>query len=271
MSFRRSLGVLLTLVSLTFSASLYADYTLNMSPGVTTVSHKIYDLHMLIMWICTIIGIGVFGVMIWSLVVYRKSKGAVAASFHESTLVEIIWTAIPFLILIGMAVPATSTLVYMHDTKDADLSILVTGYRWYWHYDYLHQDVSFFSYLSTPEDAIKNFAPKQENYLIEVDNPMVIPVGKKVRLLMTAKDVIHSWWVPKLGVKKDAIPGFVNEIWTKVDEPGIYRGQCTELCGVQHGYMPIVVEAKSEADYQAWLAQKKATKTAVTHNMSAMS
>lgn len=270
MTFRRPLGVLLTTLLVLLSTPLSADYTLNMTQGVTEVSHRIFDLHMTVIYICIAIGVLVYGAMLWIIVRHRKSKHAVAASFHESTLVEIIWTIIPFFILIGMAAPATYTLIFMHDTEDADLSIVVTGYRWYWHYDYMDEGVSFFSYLSTPEDEIKNFAPKNKNYLLEVDNHLVVPVGKKIRFLITSKDVIHSWWVPQLAVKKDAIPGFINDSWAKIDVPGIYRGQCAELCGVQHGFMPIVVEAKSEQEYQEWLTSKKQTKTAHVHDMTKM-
>ncbi|MCP5134197.1 MAG: cytochrome c oxidase subunit II [Gammaproteobacteria bacterium] len=241
-----------------WSTGAYAEYELNMPQGVTSISKDVYDLHMLIFWICVAIGIGVFGVMFWSIYHHRKSRGAVAAQFHESTVIEIIWTIIPMAILIAMAVPATGTLVRMADARDAELTIKVTGYQWRWQYDYLDQGVSFFSTLSTPQAQIRNTASKGEHYLLEVDNPLVVPVGKKVRILTTAADVIHSWWVPDLGWKKDAIPGFINEAWTQIDKPGIYRGQCAELCGRDHGFMPVVVKAVSPEEFEQWLVQMKA-------------
>jgi len=236
----------------------WADWAINMPRGVTEISREIYGLHMLIFWWCVAIGVVVFGVMFWSVIAHRKSKGAKPASFHESTLVELIWTAVPFFILIGMAVPATKTLVKMYDSEESVIDIKITGYQWKWRYDYLNEGFGFFSNLSTPQDEIYNLAPKGENYLLEVDEPMVVPVNTKVRFLVTANDVIHSWWVPDLAVKKDAIPGFVNESWTIIEEPGIYRGQCTELCGKDHGFMPVVVEAVTQEEYDAWAADKKA-------------
>lgn len=234
-----------------------AEYGLNLTQGVTSIAQNAYSLHMLILWVCVAIGVVVFGAMFYSIIYHRKSKGAVAAQFHESTAVEIAWTIIPFLILIGMAIPATKGLIAMEDTSNSDISIKVTGYQWKWQYEYLGEDVSFFSTLSTPKAEIFNQAPKNEHYLLEVDNPVVVPVGKKVRLLITANDVIHAWWVPALGMKKDAIPGFVNDMWFKIDAAGTYRGQCAELCGKDHGFMPIVVVAKEQADYDAWLAEQK--------------
>jgi len=231
-----------------------AAWELNMPVGVTEISRTVYDLHMLILWICVVIGIVVFGAIIYSVYHHRKSRGAVAAEFHESTTVEMVWTVVPFIILVAMAVPAAKTLVAMEYTGDSDMTVKVTGYQWKWHYEYLDEDISFFSTLATPREQIFEDVEKGENYLLEVDNPVVLPVGKKVRMLLTANDVIHAWWVPDLAVKKDAIPGFINEMWTRIDEPGIYRGQCAELCGRDHGFMPIVVEAKSEADYAAWVA-----------------
>ncbi|WP_413231500.1 cytochrome c oxidase subunit II [Microbulbifer aggregans] len=230
----------------------------NMTQGVTEVSRTTYDLHMLIFWICVVIGILVFGVMFYSMWRHRKSKGYQASQFHESTLVELAWTIVPTLILIGMAVPATKTLYDIYDTKEADLDIMITGYQWKWKYDYLGSDVSFFSNLSTPQAQIHNELPKSENYLLEVDEPLVVPVNKKVRFLITANDVIHAWWVPDLAVKKDAIPGFVNEAWTRIEEPGIYRGQCAELCGKDHGFMPVVVKAVPEDEYHSWLNERAA-------------
>jgi cytochrome c oxidase subunit II len=239
------------------SGGASADYSLNLPRGVTSISKEAYDLHMLIMWICVAIGVVVFGAIFISILKHRKSKGAKPATFHESTTVEIIWTIVPFLILIGMAIPATKALVAMEDTSNADLSIKVTGYQWKWGYDYMDEGVSFISSLATPKEQILNQQDKGEHYLLEVDNPLVVPVNKKVRLLLTANDVIHSWWVPDLGMKKDAIPGFVNEMWFRADEEGTYRGQCAELCGKDHGFMPIVVVAKNEADYQQWVTAQK--------------
>jgi cytochrome c oxidase subunit 2 len=235
-----------------------ARWGVNMTRGVTEVSRNTYDLHMLIFWICVGIGILVFGVMFYSMWAHRKSKGYQAAQFHESTAVELAWTIVPTIILVLMAIPATKTLYDIYDTKEADLDIMITGYQWKWKYDYLGSDVSYFSNLTTPRTQINNQLPKNENYLLEVDEPLVLPVNKKVRFLITANDVIHSWWVPDLAVKKDAIPGFINESWTRIDEPGIYRGQCAELCGKDHGFMPIVVKAVPEAEYTAWLGERAA-------------
>jgi len=235
-----------------------AEWGLNLRRGVTPISQQAYDLHMLILWICVAIGVVVFGAMFISIIKHRKSKGAKPATFHESTTVEIIWTIVPFLILIGMAIPATKALIAMENTSNPDLTIKVTGYQWKWGYDYLDDGVSFMSTLTTPKEQILDQQEKGENYLLEVDNPVVIPVNKKVRLLITANDVIHAWWVPDFGMKKDAIPGFVNDMWIKADTEGTYRGQCAELCGKDHGFMPIVVEVKNEADYQQWLVAQKA-------------
>jgi len=189
---------------------------------------------------------------------HRKSRGHKAATFHESTTIEIIWTAIPFLILVGMAIPSTATLIKMYDDSAADLTIKITGYQWKWQYEYPEQGISFFSNLSTPRDQIENKAAKDEHYLLEVDNPLVLPVGKKVRFVVTGNDVIHSWWVPQLTIKRDAIPGFINDSWARIDEPGTYRGQCAELCGKDHGFMPIVVQAVSDDDFKKWASVKKA-------------
>ena len=241
------------------------DNQVNMSPGVTSIGAEIYDLHMLIMIICVVIGIGVFGVMFYSIIYHRKSRGVVPSQFHESTKVEVAWTVVPFLILIGMAVPATSTLLEVYDNDDAELDILITGYQWKWKYEYLDENgenVSFFSNLATPQEEIYNTDQKGEHYLLEVDEPLVIPVNTKVRFLVTANDVIHSWWVPEIAVKRDAIPGFINETWTKVPEEGIYRGQCTELCGAYHGFMPVVVHAVSREEFDAWMGSKRADKAA---------
>ncbi|WP_226643805.1 cytochrome c oxidase subunit II [Microbulbifer variabilis] len=225
----------------------------NMPKGVTEVAQTTYELHMLIFWICVAIGVLVFGVMFYSMWRHRKSKGYKAAQFHESTAVELVWTIIPTAILILMAIPASKTLYDIYDTDKADLDIMITGYQWKWKYDYIGSDVTFFSNLSTPRTQINNEQPKNPNYLLEVDEPLVVPIKKKIRFLITANDVIHAWWVPDLAVKKDAIPGFINESWTRIEEPGIYRGQCAELCGKDHGFMPIVVKAVPQDEYNAWL------------------
>ncbi|MGE3297220.1 MAG: cytochrome c oxidase subunit II [Porticoccaceae bacterium] len=234
-----------------------------MPKGVTSVSQNVYDIHMIVTWICVWIGVAVFGVMFYSMFAHRKSRGHQPANFHESTRVELVWTIIPALILIVMAFPATTSLKELYDTSEADLDIKITGYQWKWKYDYLGKDVSFISELATSQASIYGNAPKTEFYLEEVTEPLVIPVGKKVRLLTTAADVIHSWWVPDLAVKRDAIPGFVNETWTRVDKPGIYRGRCAELCGKDHAFMPIVVNAVPEAEFNAWLATKQSEATAL--------
>ncbi len=252
---------LITLLISTSSVSYArAEWALNMPRGVTEISQSVFDLHMIIFWICVAIGVVVFGVMFWSIFHHRQSRGAKAHHFHENTLVEIVWTLVPFAILIAMAIPATATLVKMYDPSDADIDIQVTGYQWKWRYQYLGEDIDFFSNTTTPLEQINNEEEKGENYLLEVDNPLVIPAGKKVRFLITSVDVIHSWWVPAFAVKKDAIPGFINESWTNVPEPGIYRGQCTELCGKNHGFMPIVVDVRPQAEYELWVAQQKNTK-----------
>ncbi len=229
-----------------------AAMPLNMTKGVTEISQEVYNLHMTIFWICCVIGVVVFGIMFVSILLHRKARGVEPAQFHESTKVEILWTAIPVVILIGMAIPATKTLIAMEDTSAADVTVQVTGSQWKWHYKYLGSDLEYFSVLATPREQINNRLPKGENYLLEVDRPLVIPTGQKVRFLMTSDDVIHSWWVPAFAIKKDANPGFINEAWTRVDEPGIYRGQCAELCGQDHAFMPIVVIAKTPEDYAAW-------------------
>jgi cytochrome c oxidase subunit 2 len=239
---------------------------LNMTQGVTAMSRQIYDLHMLIFWVCVIIAAVVFGAMIWSIVAYRKSQGAVAdTTMVHNTKVEIMWTAVPVIILIAMAVPAARTLVEIEDTTKTGLTIKVTGFQWGWNYDYLDKGVTFFSRLDRKSDAARELGSgvdpnTVEHYLLNVDNPLVVPVGTKVRLLVTGADVIHSWWVPAFGVKKDGIPGFVNEAWFNIDadKKGLYRGQCAELCGRDHGFMPIVVDARSKEDFEAWLKEKAA-------------
>jgi cytochrome c oxidase subunit II len=239
------------------SQSLFAqDSNYNMTKGVSDISRQVYDLHMLIFWICVVIGALVFALMFWSIVHHRKSKGAVPAQFHGSLKMEIIWTAIPVLILVVMAIPASKTLIAMEDTSKSDLTILVTGSQWKWHYKYLEHPIEFYSLLATPKAEIDNLAAKNEFYLRDVDRPLVIPTGKKVRFLMTSDDVIHSWYVPDFAIKKDANPGFINETWTQVDKPGVYRGQCAELCGKDHGFMPVVVDVKTPEDFDAWVKQQ---------------
>ena len=240
-----------------------ADWGLNLTRGVTPYSNTVYNLHMLILTLCIVIGVVVFGVMFYSIFAFRKSVGAKAAQWHESTKVEILWTLVPFLILIGMAVPATHALIMMEDVSGADISIKVTGYQWKWHYQYLDSGINFFSTLASDSNMARQLNsgvdPKTvPNYLLEVDNHLVVPINKKIRFLTTAGDVIHSWWVPALGWKRDAIPGYINESWANIQTPGTYRGQCAELCGKDHGFMPIVVEALSEEDYAAWAAKMKA-------------
>lgn len=244
---------------LLWSASAQAAWEVNMPRGVTQLSRETYNLHMIVFWVMVVIGIAVFSVMIWSIIHHRKSRGAKPATFHESTKVEVVWTLIPFIILIIMAVPATRVLTMAYDTSDSELDIQIIGYQWRWEYRYMRdnldeEEVSFFSVLSTPREEINNQIEKGENYLLEVDRPLVIPTNTKVRFLMTAADVLHAWWVPEFAIKKDTIPGFINEAWVIVEEPGIYRGQCAELCGVDHGFMPIVVHAVSPEEYQEWYA-----------------
>jgi len=235
-----------------------AAWELNLPQGVTPISRQAYDLHMLTLWICVVVGVVVFAAMIYSMINHRKSLGREPAQFHHSTRAEIIWTLIPIVILVAMAAPATKGLIMMEDTSEPDLSIKVTGYQWKWRYEYLDDGVSFYSNLA-PDSRAAIYADKElhREYLLEVDKEVVIPVDKKVRLLLTADDVIHAWWVPELGMKKDAIPGYINEIWIRAEKTGTYRGQCAELCGKDHGFMPIVVVVKSQADYDAWVAQNK--------------
>lgn len=252
---------------------------LNMTQSVTDLGHRIYDLHMLVFWICVVVGVLVFGLMFYSVLFHRKSLGQKPATFHENTTLELLWTVIPFLILIGIAFPATKTLLEVYNTSDyaeeAELDVLVTGYRWYWKYEYLLEDgenVSFFSKLTTPVEQYDNrdgsTQPKGQNYLVEVDNPLVLPVGKKTRFLVTANDVIHSWWVPDLAVKKDAIPGFINEIWSKPLETGVYRGQCAELCGAYHAFMPIVVNVVEQEEFDSFISEKQAEAAKIAELMN---
>lgn len=230
----------------------------NMPRGVTDISHQVYDLHMIIFYICCAIALIVFGLMFWSILHHRKSKGVQPAQFHGSLKVEIIWTTIPVLILVAMAVPASKTLIAMEDASKADLTVLVTGSQWKWHYKYLEHPIEFYSLLATPRDEINNLATKNDMYLRDVDKPLILPTGKKIRFLVTSDDVIHSWWVHDFAIKKDANPGFINETWTKVDTPGIYRGQCAELCGKDHAFMPVVVDVRSPEDFDSWVAEQLA-------------
>lgn len=253
---RSGILFLLAMIAAIFTAplALAADpWQMNMYKGVTPLSHDMYDLHVIAMYVCAGIGIVVFGVIIYSLIYHRKSRGYKAAEFHENLKLEILWTVIPFVILVALAIPATKVLIRMDNVDNAALTIKVVGYQWKWKYQYLNEDIQFYSNLSTPYEAIHNKQPKSEWYLLEVDRPLVVPIHKKIRFLVTSNDVIHSWWVPELGVKRDAIPGFMHESWTNIDKPGIYRGQCAELCGIYHGFMPIVVQAVTQEEYDAWV------------------
>ncbi len=243
------------------------DMPLNLTKGVTETSQRVYDLHMIILYIVTVIGVIVFGVMCWSIFHHRKSKGAVASQFHHSTAAEIAWTIIPIIILVAMAVPATKTLIFMEQTGDAEMTLKVTGYQWKWKYDYLDEGVTVWSALAQASNEARQrnsgIDPSTvDNYLLDVDNPIVLPIDTKIRILTTAADVIHAWWVPALGWKRDAIPGFINDNWTNIKEPGVYRGQCAELCGKDHGFMPIVVHAVSKEEYAAWIEEQKAAQLA---------
>jgi len=246
-----------SLVALAGATPAFAIREYNLQPPVTPIATQIYDLHTYIMWICVVIFIGVFSVMFYSIFAHRKSKGHQAAQFHENTVVEVVWTVIPFLILLLMAYPATRTVLAMKDTTAPDLTVKITGSQWKWNYDYLDHGFGFYSNIKTPLAQIEDGEPKGEHYLLEVDQPMVVPVDTKVRLLITSADVIHAWFLPAAGVQQDAIPGFVRDDWMKFDKPGIYRGQCAKICGKEHGYMPIVVEVKSADDYAKWLAEHK--------------
>ena len=237
-----------------------AAYQWNMQTPATRVAEEVYDMHLVMMAIILVIFVGVFAVMFYSVYAHRKSKGHQAAQFHENTTVEIIWTVVPFIILIFMAWPATKVLLSMRDTSNPDITVKVTGYQWKWGYDYLKgegEGISFLSALATPRDQIQGSAAKGEHYLLEVDNPLVVPVGKKIRILTTASDVIHSWWVPTFGIKQDAIPGYVRDTWFRADKTGTFRGQCAELCGKDHGFMPVVVEVLPADKYSAWVNDQK--------------
>ena len=239
------------------SGAMAADvWQMNMYQGVTPISHDMYHLHVLAMIVCSGIGVVVFGVMIYALIRHRKSRGHQSVDFHENIKLEIFWTVVPFLILIGLAIPATKVLIQMDNTDQSALTIKVVGHQWNWEYTYLDQDIHFYSNLATTYAAIHNQVPKGEWYLLEVDRPIVVPVHKKIRFLVTSDDVIHSWWVPELGIKRDAIPGFMHEAWANIERPGIYRGQCTELCGINHGFMPIEVKAVTEQEFDLWVKQQ---------------
>ena len=249
---------LLSLLGLSWASAANADWALNMPRGITELSAETYDLHMMVFWWCVAIGIVVFGVMIFSLFKHRKSAGAEPATFSHSMTAEVIWTVIPCVILLIMAVPAAETMIRLEDSRNPDISIVVTAYQWKWHYKYQDAGVEFYSSLALPSvearrktSGIDPFGV--ENYLLDVDHPLVVPKGKKVRLLLTANDVIHSWWVPELAIKKDAIPGIINEAWFRAEQTGTYRGQCAELCGKDHGYMPIVVKVVDADAFQAWV------------------
>lgn len=259
---KAALTGLTALVLSAVSSNAQADYTLNMTRGASELSGEIYDLHMLIFWVCVGIAVVVFGVMIWSIIFHRRSKNPEPASFHHNTTVEVVWTVIPFVILILMAWPAASTLLKMEDFRQSEVTIKVTGMQWKWQYDYIDSGFSFYSSLDAESNRIRQLDSgmdpfSKENYLLDVDNRMVVPVGKKVRLLLTSADVIHAWWVPAFARKRDAVPGFINEIWFNVTEPGVYRGQCAELCGYDHGFMPIVVEAVTPEAYDKWIAEQQ--------------
>ena len=252
-------GALLAAPALAWAQS--ADphrWQLNMGRGVTASSQNAYEAHMIVLIVCVVIGVIVFGAMGYAMFKFRRSKGAVAAQFSHNTTAEVIWTVIPVLILIAMAWPATAKLIAMYDTRDSEMTVKVTGYQWMWKYEYLGEGVAFTSRLDRESDRIRQSGeqPTHEanpHYLLDVDNRLVLPVDTKVRFVITADDVIHAWWVPALGWKQDAIPGLINEAWTEIKEPGVYRGQCAELCGKDHGFMPIVVQAVSRAEFEGWL------------------
>jgi cytochrome c oxidase subunit II len=262
----KSVMALIGSITLAFYSSMAFSSKYYHPEPQSVIAQDIYDQHIFAMWICLAIFIGVFGVMFYSVLKHRKSVGYKAANFHHSTAVEIIWTTIPIIILVVMALPATKTVIAMKDTSEPDITIKATGYQWLWGYDYLQgegEGISFYSRLSTPRAQIENKEPKGENYLLEVDNNVVVPVGKKIRIILTANDVIHAWWVPALGVKQDAVPGFIRDTWFKADKAGVYRGNCAELCGRDHGFMPIVVEVMEQEQYAAWVAEKQQASAAV--------
>lgn len=252
-------------LGIVWASAANADFALNMPQGVTELSAETYAIHMMVFWWCVAIGVLVFGAMIWSLIRHRKSRGVKAASFSHSTTAEIVWTIIPCFILLFMAVPAAETMIKLEDSRNPDMSIVVTGYQWRWHYRYQDQGIEFYSSLALPSMQARakgsGIDPYEvENYLLDVDNPLVVPKGAKVRVLLTSNDVVHAWWVPELAVKKDAVPGIVNELWFKAEVAGTYRGQCAELCGKDHGYMPIVVEVLEADAFAAWVAGRTGSK-----------
>jgi cytochrome c oxidase subunit 2 len=258
--------IILALLLTPFSA--FAEWGLNMTQGVTPISKEIYNMHMVTLWVVTVIGIVVFSIMFWSIFHHRKSKGAKAAQFSHSTTVEIIWTIIPLVIIIALAIPATQLLIKMDDTSEAKITLKATGIQWKWKYDYIDEGLTIYSVLdeNSAEVSQRNSGkdPMQsENYLLDVDEPIVLPINTKIRILTTAADVIHAWWVPDLGWKRDAIPGFINDNWAIIEKVGVYRGQCAEICGKGHGYMPIVVKAVTMDEYTAWVNEKKLAQAAM--------
>jgi cytochrome c oxidase subunit 2 len=264
--FMKRLTTLLSALVAMMSTNVFAEYGLNMTEGVTSISHDIYDLHMMVFWVCVVIAVVVFGAMFYSVFAHRKSKGAVAAQFHESTKAELVWTIVPVIILVGMAIPASKVLIDLEDTTKAEMSVKITGHQWKWQYDYPEEGISFISNLAqSHKDVVTGTDADREavgNYLLEVDKHLVLPVDTSIRFLITSNDVIHNWWVPAFGVKQDANPGFINDAWAKVDEIGTYRGQCAELCGKDHGFMPIVVDVVSKADYAKWVSEQQAAAAA---------
>ena len=255
------------LAAVSLPLSVYAEWGLNLPPPSSPIASRILDLHNAIMLVCLIIFIVVFGVMFYSLYAHRKSRGHKAHTFSHNSTVEVVWTIIPFVILVGMAIPSTATLLFMEDTTESDLTVKITGYQWKWHYEYLDHDIRYFSNLSTPRAQIENREPKGENYLLEVDNPIILPAQRKIRFLLTSNDVIHAWWIPKFGVKKDAVPGYINEFWTFVNEPGAYTGQCAELCGKDHGFMPIVADVLPPAEFDVWVADQQSVQVAAADDI----
>ena len=269
----KSVAALVGSITLAFYSGMAFSSKYNFQEPQSAIARDIYDQHIVLLWVCLVIFIGVFGVMFYSVLKHRKSLGYKAANFHHSTVVEIIWTAVPIIILVLMALPATKTVIAMKDTSEPDITIKATGYQWLWGYDYLQgegEGISFYSKLSTPLAQIQNKEPKGENYLLEVDNNLVVPVGKKIRIITTANDVIHAWWVPAFGVKQDAVPGFIRDAWFTADKPGVYRGNCAELCGKDHGFMPIVVEVLEQEKYTEWVAEKQKAAAASVVNTAAV-
>jgi len=243
--------------ALTAPAAAFAEYGMNLPTPVTPIGQRILDLHNLVLWICAVIFLLVFGAIFYSIVAYRRRPGVEPATFHDNVQLEALWTIVPFLILVGMAIPSTATLIDMTDVRGSKMTVHVIGYQWRWQYEYPEHEIGYLSTLATPREQIANLAAKNENYLIEVDNPLVLPTGVKVRLILTSSDVIHAWWVPELGIKADAVPGFIREVWTRIDEPGTYRGVCAEFCGRDHAFMPIAVQAVTPGDFERWIAGRK--------------